>query len=153
MQKIILPYFHPPSTPAKVGSTRGTRISVEDAEKLGKEMEFRVTLVDFEHLNVKSESAPYGKIEYWPLLVVNSDLPRSYFEALVHLLSGRWKYRLDRTLSDDKPPANILRFNKSLLNGINAGIKLGKNKRFKIAMERWGVSFSRAMVESSVRLN
>lgn len=143
MGKIILPYFHAPSVELRVDGLCATRLSSHDAEKLGKEMDFLVRMRDTDHLMLDTQ----GNIRstfYWPLLVVPDELPRNYYDSLVHLLTGRWRYEI--AVAAGKSPASpkILRFTRKLLRDLARGAKLIKNeKRFQIALERWGAGYAR----------
>ena len=165
MIELALPYFHPPPKNIKIKGGNFTCVT-EPFDDPGfeerKEIHYIPNYRDdwgfygYEYASQYSTDKP---LRCALLTVIDDMFPRNYYRFLIDLCSGHWQYVLwktERFAHGRRPEEEWIkipryRLNKPFISNFEKAINLlHKNKRFRIAVHRWGSSYSRKEMLDSV---
>lgn len=160
---ILLPFFNPSKSVIQVGDLKIKTANFSDLEKTYKTslsgMDFNFG--ELSKLNKKRRGKKTDLTDsLWTILEKeDSEIPDICYTAILELITSHWKYVLIRneelkrpisykSVSTLNPPT--YNFNKTIVEKFEYSIKLLKEKRFQIALQRWSTSYRREDTLNSV---
>lgn len=165
MIELALPYFHPPTKKIEINGGKFTSVREPFNDSGFEEREENHYIPNF-----RDDWGFYG-YEYASLYRTNSPLrcalltvdddkfERNYYRFLIDLCSGHWQYVLWKTerfahgrrAKEKWVKIPRYRLSKTFISNFEKAIDLlRKNKRFRIAVHRWGSSYNRDEMLDSV---
>ncbi len=162
-QKIVwlLPFFNFPKETIKINNIEIGKSKLGDIKKNYGTNYLGNSFTVGELTDLSEKRGEEWDEALWSVLVMENDDKISIvcYVAMLDLFTAHWKYVLSRDYilrnnrqlvvsTSTNPP--MYSFNKTVINKFGKGIKLLSSKRFKIALQRWGTSYTREDALDSV---